>query len=220
LGSVSNRTGAVAGPSRQGCARLGLFGLLAVLLLAVPLLYLGLRGLGAYLITVDRLKQANAVVVLGGGGEHRAEEAARLVVDGYGAWLIITEPGPLGDGAGLGSDAFRQAAIENGVSPFEILITERAARSTFEEAVAVRQLMKQRQFQSIIVVTDSFHTQRTRIIFRDVFRGSGLSVRVHPAPGSQYRSTTWFLSRSGWGHTIREYSKLFFYRTGMNRLVD
>ncbi len=182
-----------------------------VLLVALSLLYLALRGVGAFLITGDRLKKADAVVALGGGGEWRVVEAVRLIKEQYGASLILTEPGETGPGEEMGSRFFRTVAIENGLSQFAIIITDGVQHSTEDEAAAVLSLMQKHQMKSVIVVTDPFHTMRARMIFRDAFRGSGLTVRVHPVPDHWYRSDTWFLSVDGWANTIREYVKLMGY---------
>jgi uncharacterized SAM-binding protein YcdF (DUF218 family) len=186
-----------------------------VLLVALSLLYLSLRGLGAFLITGDRLKKSDVVAALGGGGEWRVVEAVRLIQERYAVSLVLTEPGETGPGEGLGSRFFRSVAIENGLSPYAILITDGVQRSTQDEARAVLNLMQKHQYKSIIIVTDPFHTQRTRLIFRDVFRGSGLTVRVHPVPNHWYRSDTWFFRADGWANTIREYIKLAGYLTGI-----
>jgi uncharacterized SAM-binding protein YcdF (DUF218 family) len=190
------------------------------LLLAAGLCYLVLRGLGAFLITGDALERGDAVVPLGGGGEDRVVEAVRLVQERYGLWLIVTEPGEMVDGQGPGSKIFRGVAILEGISPDVILITEKEAQNTYQEAEAVLQTMQKHQLKSVIVVTDPFHTQRTRIIFRSVFAGSGLTMRVHPVPSHWYRSGTWFLSREGWENTAREYVKLVGFLTGIVKMIE
>ncbi len=188
---------------------------LVVLLVFFVLLYLVLRAIGAFLITGDSLKKGDAVVALGGGGEWRVVEAVRLVQEGYGRWLVITEPGELAPGDGLGSRFFQQTAVEEGLSPYAILLTEGVQDSTYDEARAVLQLMEKHNLQTVIVVTDPFHTQRTRMIFREVFDESGRSVRVRPVPDHWYRSGTWFLSAEGWGNTLREYVKMIGYILGV-----
>jgi len=193
-----------------------LFALLAVL----GLLYLAFRGLGAFLITGDVLEPGDAVVVLGGGTEQRVTEAVHLVKEGYGHWLIITEPGEVAPGEGSGSQVFRWVAILDGISPDVILITEKTAANTYQEATAVLATMQQHQLKSIIVVTDPFHTKRTQLIFRSVFAGSGLTVRVHPVPGHWYRSSTWFLSIAGWENTLREYVKLIGFLSGLYQTLE
>ncbi len=188
---------------------------LFALLVAAVLGYLALRAAGSFLIAGDQLKKADLVVALGGGGEWRVVEAVRLIEDRYATNLVLTEPGETGPGEEMGSRFFRTVAIENGLSPYAIMITEGVQRSTKDEAQAVRALMEKHKYQSVIVVTDPFHTMRTRLIFRETFRGSGLTVRVHPVPDHWYQSSTWFLSVDGWANTIREYVKLLGYILGL-----
>jgi uncharacterized SAM-binding protein YcdF (DUF218 family) len=193
---------------------------LLVLLVFLSLAYLFLRGLGAFLIYGDRLVKSDAVAVLGGGEDQRVIEAAKLIKQKYGAWLILTEPGPEAADAKPASAIYRAVALQNGLGPDQILVTSQTASSTYEEARAIHQLMEQRQFKSMIVVTDPFHTERTRLIFRGEFAGSGITVRVHPVPGHWYRSGTWFLSRAGWGQTIREYVKMAGYLLGIYQTLE
>lgn len=201
----------------------GHYGLRTCLLTFVLLsatLYLFLRGLGAFLIVGDSLKQSDAVVALGGGGEWRVAEAVRLINERFGQSLILTEPGEIKPGEGLGSRFFRQEAIQLGLSPYAIIITEGVQRSTHDEAVAVLKLMEQHDLKSVIVVTDPFHTQRARMIFRDVFRGSGRTARIHPVRKHWYRSDTWFFSFEGWDNTIREYVKMSGFLLGFYKTLD
>ncbi len=192
-------------------SRLGGRSCLLAALVFLSLVYLGLRGIGAFLITGDQLKKADIVVPLGGGGEWRVQEAVRLINERYATGLVLTEPGEIEPGQGPGSEHFRMAAIDSGLSPHAIEVTQGVQASTRDEAEAVLRLMKQHNYQSAIVVTDPFHTQRARLIFRDAFRGSGLTVRVHPVTNHWYRSDTWFLSADGWANTAREYIKLLGY---------
>lgn len=170
--------------------------------------YLGLRAAGAFLITGDPLRKADAVVVLGGGDVTRVHQGVRLVVAGYAGSLILTEPGELEPGAGPASRILRSEAIASGLTPSAILITPKVSSSTAEEALAVRELMAEKGFHSVIVVTEPYHTKRTRLIFQRAFASSDLSVWVYPVQNHWYRSGTWFLHAEGWGHTVREYVKL------------
>jgi uncharacterized SAM-binding protein YcdF (DUF218 family) len=193
---------------------------LLVLLIFLSLAYLFLRGLGAFLIYGDRLVKSDAVAVLGGGEDQRVIEAVKLIRQKYGAWLILTRPGQDTAAVNPASLEYRQVALQNGLGPDQILVTSQTADSTYEEARTIRQLMEQRNFKSVIVVTDPFHTERTRLIFRGEFAGSGITVRVHPLPGHWYRSGTWFLSRAGWGQTIREYVKMAGYLLGIYKTLE
>jgi uncharacterized SAM-binding protein YcdF (DUF218 family) len=74
--------------------------------------------------------------------------------------------------------------------------------------------MVQRKLTSCIVVTDPFHTLRTRVIFNDVLGQAGIRVIVHSVPGHWYTSRTWWQSAEGIQVTFQEYIKLFAYLTG------
>jgi len=204
----------------QAKAGFGLRSCLLVILVTLALLYIFMRGLGAFLITGDTLKKGDAVVALGGGGDWRVEEAVRLIEEKWAMNLILTEPGEINPGEGLASRFFRETAIEYGLSPNAIIVTDGVQRSTHDEAEAVLALMQKHNFKSVIVVTDPFHTQRTRMIFREVFDESGRTVRVHPVPSHWYRSGTWFFSREGWGNTVREYGKMVGFWLGLYKTLD
>ena len=193
---------------------------LLVFLTILALGYLLLRGLGAFLITGDSLKQPDGVVPLGGGSATRVTEAVRLIKLYPRTTLILTEPGEVQPGEGLGSSFYRQVAIESGLSPHAILMTDGIQSSTHEEAAAVLRLMQAHSMKTVIVVTEPYHTQRARMIFRDAFKGSGLTVRVHPVADHWYRSDTWFLSLEGWRLTINEYVKMAGYQLGIYRTLD
>ena len=212
---MSGRRAAKTSPRQRSSGCIFLVVVIALAALLPPLTYLGLRGAGAFLIVSDRIKKSDAVVVLGGGDQQRVKQAVQLVMDQQGGYLLITEPGEVKPGQGMGSQAVRTEAIEDGLSPYAILITEGISRSTYDESRAVLAFMQKRHFQSVIVVTDPYHTRRAQIIFRDTFRGSGLGVRIYPVQNSWYRSNTWFLSADGWGSTVREYVKLTGYMLGL-----
>ncbi|MBN1372499.1 MAG: YdcF family protein [Anaerolineaceae bacterium] len=198
----------------KGCclAGMGIVALPVVLVVGLAAVYLILRLAGAVLIIADPLEKVDAVVVLSGGSE-RLPEAARLMRERYGNWLVLTETGEIRPGV-FGSDDLHAEANRLGIPSSSILITERTVTSTRDEAVAVLHLMQERNLSSCIVVTDPFHTLRTRVIFRDIFRGSDKEIIVSPVPASWYRSRDWFLSARGWQYTAQEYFKLTLYLLG------
>lgn len=160
----------------------------------------------------DPLKKADAVVILSGGGEQRMNEAISLYEEKYAGTIILTETGSKVSGFDTQySFEQRLALIDAGIPSTAISITSEHVNSTREEARAVLDLVKNENIHSIIVVTDSFHTFRTRLIWREAFRNSGIQIIVRPVKGSWYKSSTWWLSSSGWETTILEYLKLANY---------
>jgi uncharacterized SAM-binding protein YcdF (DUF218 family) len=189
------------------------------LVIGIPLLlvalFIGLWGLGGILIVADHLEPANAIVVLSGGSNDRIIYAAQLHNNGFGEYLIITETGIRYPGNPKPATQMAiDLALDQGFSEKSILAPEVVVNSTADEAKIVRETAEASDFTSLIVVTDPYHTFRTRLIFRNIFRGSGIKVMVHPISGHWYESSTWFFSREGWKTTIMEYVKTIGFFLG------
>jgi hypothetical protein len=50
--------------------------------------------------------------------------------------------------------------------------------------------------------------------FRDVFRGTGITVMVRPVNESRYQADSWWQTRDGLRETWTEYVKLLLYVLG------
>ena len=126
--------------------------------------------------------------------------------------IILTETGAVlkGYDAQYSSEQ-RLTLIDADIPSTAIQVIGKHAASTREEAKLVRTLVANTDIHSLIVVTDPYHTLRTRLIWKDVFRDSGIKIIVRPARGSWYKSTSWWMSTAGWKNTINEYAKLAAY---------
>ena len=141
--------------------------------------------------------------VRGAGG--RIAQAAQLKKAGYASWVILTQ---------AGDTSPDMDARKLDVPGEMLLIAPGQVTSTYEEALTVRQLMSQRGLKTCIVVTDPYHTQRARLIFREVLGQAGINVWVYPVQDHWYRSTTWWRSWDGIQVTFQEYLKLLVYLAG------
>ena len=201
---------------RMGCCLGGTAGIILTVLLGIAAAFLFLYSAGRFLIYADPLKDADAVVPLSGGGDlSRLEEAANIYNAKYAKTFIITETGE--DMPDLGiprSTVQRDKLLLLGVPANDIMITERHVSSTYEEARVTMKLLRSKDMKSIIVVTDPYHSMRTHLIFRDVYKTSGIEIIIRPAPSTWYRANTWWLSSEGWQATLFEYFKLIGYLFG------
>jgi uncharacterized SAM-binding protein YcdF (DUF218 family) len=187
-----------------GCSA-ALTGLLLFILITPVLIYYALVALGAILIVADPIVEVDAVVILSGDTGDRLGMAADLLERGFVHNLVITNTDPA---------ANRQLANDAVVLGFErrrIYITDIEVDSTLDEARAVAQFAQIQGWSSFVVVTDPFHSFRTRFIFRRELRGSGVSISVRPVVGHWFRSSTWFYQRDGWRFVFLEVGKLFNY---------
>jgi uncharacterized SAM-binding protein YcdF (DUF218 family) len=140
---------------------------------------------------------------------------AELFHAGYAPWLIVTNS-PL-DMPGLRVDyaeLMRTEALWQGVPEERILRAPGTVRSTYEEALAVRQLAEVQGLGSLTVVTDPFHTRRARRAFRDAFRGTGVRIWTQPANDSWYHPDSWWQSQDTLRETWTEYLKWALYLLG------
>lgn len=189
-----------------------IFGILITVCLFVLLLPFGFRKIAGLLIIADPLEKADAGVVLGGGDETRIDEAASLYKEGYIRYLVLTDTGAeLANYDTRYVDEMRIKAVRMGVPVNLIYITKKLSDSTVEEAQAVKIVAHEQGFRSLVVITDPYHTYRTRLVYQDVFASDDISIIVHPVQNHWYQPTTWWKSVKGWQMTLLEYIKLARY---------
>lgn len=149
----------------------------AALLLGVGLLILFL--LGNYLIVSDPIDRVDAIVVLSGGEKDRLPETAQLFLDGVSDSVIMTDTGLLSEGseseAAIDPNVIKAYDLTQlGVPISNILVPKGVVGSTMDEAYAILELMQKQGMQSMIIVTDPYHSRRTKLIFENVCRKSGI----------------------------------------------
>jgi uncharacterized SAM-binding protein YcdF (DUF218 family) len=190
-----------------------------VIIGAVAALVLGrslwLPVIGRFLVVADPIQACDALVVLGGGRRERVEHGAMLFKSGYARWFIVTNsplelPGVRADYAEL----MRTEAVWQGVPEDRVLTAPGIAETTYQEALAVRQLVQERGLRCVTIVTDPYHTRRARTVFQDAFRGSGVTVLVQPVNASWYQADFWWRDRVSVRVTWTEYVALILYLVG------
>ena len=133
-----------------------------------------LAWVGRQLVYEDPLEQADAAVVLGGGGFERELEAADLYLAGYAPLVVLTrtpEFGALGElqrrGVRIESsiDMRLRHLRELGVPSSAVTVLSETVVSTGQEAALIAQWAQSRALQSLTIVTARFHTGRSRLIF-------------------------------------------------------
>ncbi|MFW5713263.1 MAG: YdcF family protein [Brevefilum sp.] len=140
---------------------------------------------------------------LSGGAGDRLDLAIRMHADGIASNLVIT------DTASGPNNRLIREAVRGGFRRESIYVTDLQVDSTYEEALAVRDLALARNWDKVMVATDPYHTFRTRLVFRRELRGSGIEVLVRPVSGHWFTSRTWFYRAEGWQLVLLEFGKLF-----------
>jgi len=185
-----------------------LLAVLGVCLLAVGILP-SLCLAGRFLIVADPINQPVDAVVVLSGGDLRIPYAAEVFRSQEADWFVITETGqsiPTVRDSISAQEA--NLAIDRGVPGEAIYVTDLAESNTMGEAEVVRRFAEKEGVKSIIVVTDPFHTRRTRIVFRRAFHGMKVDLMVRPVAGHPYQSCTWWMDPDLRRITLLEYGKL------------
>ncbi len=184
--------------------RLKFFVLAAALLMAVAWWYL--PQLGLYLAVTDEPPQpADVLVVLSGDRGERMEYAFSLYQAGL-ADLFIVSGGPLyGDLSE--ADLLRRHAVLLGVPDNKVILEPRAV-NTYQNARYTRELMEFYNLESALVVTSPYHMRRVRMVFDEVYAGSGIRLRYAPVPDSWFDPERWWETPGGRKVVLSEYAKL------------
>ncbi len=169
------------------------------------ILYLFLVGIGAILIVADPIASVDAVVILSGDDGNRLSMAADMRKNGFVDSLVITET------SSEASSRLVREAQQAGFPQGSIYITDLQVDSTLDEAIAVREYAQEKGWDALMIVTDPYHSFRTRIIFRRELAGSGIQIYVRPVVGHWFTSSKWFLRPDGWNYAFLEIIKLMNY---------
>jgi uncharacterized SAM-binding protein YcdF (DUF218 family) len=163
-------------------------------LLAVGLVVLAI--VGYYLVSLyqvwstgrsDQARRVDAIVVMGAAqydGDPSPQLAARLdhVAElwpqGLAPLVVVTGGNQPGDRF-TEAEASANYLVERGV-PADAIVQEPAGRTTYESLQGAADLLAERGLSRVLIVTDPYHSLRSRLIAEDV----GLTAYVSPTPTS------------------------------------
>lgn len=193
----------------------------AILIATLSVLW-GAAWAAARALIVDvPLTRADALVVLSGAPVYRERllHAAELFSGGHSTKVVLTNDG----GRGSWSRTLQRNPLmsergvlqlgQAGVPSTSIDIISERVRSTYDEAVAVRQYAIDHHLTSVLVITSQYHTRRALWTFRRVLGEANIAVGVSPAaPISGTPSPArWWRHLQGWDMVVGEYVKLAYY---------
>lgn len=186
---------------------------LVVAIALVALRRTWLLPIAAYLIATDPLlRPADALVPLAGDRE-RVAYAAHIYSNGSARWFAITDTS-YREGKLAYAEAIRREALRLGIPAANIRLVPGQAHSTYQEALYLRQLAQGLGWRSIIIITSPYHTRRSRLIFADVFRNTGVTISIRSVEPSWYKPAAWWQTSQGRSVTWQEYVKLLLHFAG------
>ena len=188
--------------------------LIALLFLVVfcSALYLARRPLlrlaGESWIVDESLDHADAIIVLSDDNFYadRVTRAAELMREGK-APVVVASGRRLRPYAGI-AELMQHDLIERGVAKENIVSFPQDADNTLEEAEALRTLVLEKKWTSVLLVTSNYHTRRARYIFRHVFP-QGVALAVVSARDGDFDPQQWWKKRKSFKELTREVTGLF-----------
>ncbi len=158
----------------------------------------------------DETRSADVIVVLGSAVwpneqpspslRARSERAIEIYGDGYASHLVLS--GGLGRHPPEESEVMRRLAVEAGIPP-DALILDKQAHSTWESLLHTREIVRERGWDTTLIVSDPFHMKRSLLMAGDI----GLTAYGSPA----LDSPTHTLPARRFYYTSREVLALWWY---------
>lgn len=210
-------------PSRAGRI-IRRIALLAVAVAAATLVWFIAYG-GRFLQHEDPLARADVAFVLAGSRAERWMEAVDLYREGYVPRILLSagaiEPAErelrrrgirfMGD-----SERNRDAMIQLGVRPSDVLTPDDFVDNTAQEAALLRGLAAQHGWHRVIIVTSKYHTRRAGFAFRRALRGSGIQVIMRATHYDPSDPARWWRHRADCRWILEEWEKLIAYWCGLS----
>lgn len=166
--------------------RKALFLSLPLFLLLVCIIVL--INLHKIIVLEQQPKKADAILVLSGGKGERESEAAKLYHEGWSDTIIVT--GALVGWETYSSEIMTEHLIELDV-PEDAIYSFKEVTSTREEAELSLPLLRQLDVDTLIVVTNKYHSARAKWIFSKILKDENIEVISVPVREDVYEWDWW-----------------------------
>jgi uncharacterized SAM-binding protein YcdF (DUF218 family) len=165
-----------------------------VVLIVAGLVYVGVNlGLVMYTANADQARPVDVIVVLGAAQyngrpspqlQARLDHTIELWNDGLAPAVFVTGGKQPGD-AHTEAEASKTYLVEHGV-PADVISMEDTAHSTWESLSNFAETAQQRGWQRVLLVTDPFHSLRSRLIAQELgFTAYTSPTRTSPVQGRE-----------------------------------
>ena len=166
-----------------------------------------LYAAGKFLVVSDKYDHADVIVVLSGNDTTRIEKAAQLYHKGVSENILLTNTGQTYSEydfpyTRLQVERLKELEVPEGA----IYRAEFRAKNTGQEATGIIEKMFEMSARSAVIVTEPWHTRRTKIIFSDSFANTGFQVYFTPSTAQGFP-----LAPENIVHTLNEYIRIIGY---------
>lgn len=181
---------------------------ISISILAIVLSFavvIGCRRAGTWLVKENIPRHSDAMILLMGSLSERVLQSADLFLAGKADRLIIVEENMgeyyqlLERGVKLvtSTSQARDAAVTLGIPLEKIIVVPCDARSTIDEAKAVRSFISCNDIDTLLLVSSPAHMRRASMIFKTALKKSNKKVYVGCSPStySSFNPQKWWKNR-------------------------
>lgn len=198
-----------------------LFFLLAIIYILVSYYHAPiLTRLGRYLIVEHPAQKSDLIVCLAGGIVDRGLAVAEAYQKGLAPRIFMSREEPPDGYVWLREkgvnypenvDLMIMLLEGLGIPKSALLVSDRPAESTLEEAEIVKDVVEKGNYKSLLLITSPIHSRRAWLAFRKVFEKKDVRILVVPSPYSEFNPEDWWKKRRYQKRVIIEYEKLIYY---------
>lgn len=188
----------------------------AFLFLAMVMLLPGLTArlwlpeIGRWFSLTPRVGNAEAIVVLAGGGAERLCHGIELFKRGLAPELWYTGDKPLEAREDfMDSEMARRLAARRGVPAEKIFFLP--STSTFEDGKATAVLVKEKKLKSVLIVTSWYHTRRAAKVLRHWIPDTNTIVFMSSSTNLPFTPENWWRDEEGLVAVVNEMIKSVLY---------
>lgn len=179
-----------------------------------------LTALGNYLIVEQPLKEADLIVCTPGSPLEQSLTAADLYKRGLAPRIFIPEETPP-DGLQIlkeqggrypeTSGLFIATLKSLNVPESAFIVGKLAVDSIREEAEEVKEMVMEKEYRSMIIVTSPSSARRVYLIFEKVFEGEKLEIMISPSQYSDFKANNWWTRDKYLNEVVFECQKLLYH---------
>lgn len=169
--------------------------------------------LGSFLSPQDKLEKSDIIIVISGGDTiGRTAEGIKLLKQKYAPYILFS--GAARSGEVSNAEYMKNYAMKNGVSKSKIFIEEKST-STYENALFVKDILKEYNFKKIILVTSPYHQKRAYMNFNYVL-GNDYAIINHSSIDLNWESGEWWKNKKSIDITFEEISRVIYLMVTKN----
>ncbi|OGL44441.1 MAG: hypothetical protein A2W05_10680 [Candidatus Schekmanbacteria bacterium RBG_16_38_10] len=159
--------------------------------------------------------KSDAIICLSGAEVERVNHCNELFKNGKAEVIVVTG-GELDDStlfyqtSGSLASLSQGWLIRHGLPQNKIVLLPHG-NSTYGESVAVHNLVKERNYKSLVVVSSAYHMRRVALVFKKTFRGRNIKLKFSSASSLSDGLGHWWTNEGKMITLFEEYIKLSFY---------